>query len=86
MKRSTKRFLGTLAIALLLAAGACGKSDDKTAGPAEKAGATMGKAIDQATEKTGEAIEKAGETMKAAGEKIKEDASEAMEKMKDDKK
>jgi hypothetical protein len=86
MKSVTKRLCATMSITLLLTAGACGKSDDKSEGPAEKAGATMGKAIDQATEKAGEAMGKAGEAMKAPGEKVKEDASEAIEKMKENKK
>ena len=79
--------LGALAVALLLLAGSCGKSERKTEGPAEKAGAQLGKAIDQATEKAGEAMEKAGDALKEAGQKAKESASEAIDKMKkDDKK
>ena len=74
--------LGALAVALLLSAGGCGKSDQKTEGPAEKAGAKLGKAIDQASEKAGEAMEKAGEALKEAGQKAKESASEAIDKMK----
>ena len=74
--------LGALAFGLLLSAGACGKSEQKTEGPAEKAGAKLGKAIDQATEKAGEAMEKAGEALKEAGQKAKESASEAIDKMK----
>lgn len=74
--------LGALAVALLLWAGGCGKSEQKTEGPAEKAGAKLGKAIDQATEKAGEAMEKAGEALKEAGQKAKESASEAIDKMK----
>ena len=82
MKQFKNISLGALAVALLLLAGACGKSEQKTEGPAEKAGAQLGKAIDQATEKAGEAMQKAGETLKEAGEKAKESASEAIDKMK----
>jgi hypothetical protein len=72
----------SLAVALLLLTGGCGKSDQKTEGPAEKAGQQLGKAIDQATEKAGEAMEKAGEALKETGQKAKESASEAIDKMK----
>ena len=78
-------WLGAIAIAVMLSAGGCGKSDRKSEGPAEKAGATLGKAIDQATEKAGEAMEKAGDALKEAGQKVKEGASEAVDKMKDKK-
>jgi hypothetical protein len=74
-----------IAIAVMLSAGACGKSGQNSEGPAEKAGATMGKAIDQATEKAGEAMVKAGEALKEAGQKAKEEVSEAVDKMKDKK-
>jgi len=77
--------LGAIAIAVMLSAGACGRSEQKSEGPAEKAGATMGKAIDQATEKAGEAMEKAGEALKEAGQKAKESVSETVDKMKDKK-
>ena len=77
--------LGAIAIAVMLSAGACGKSEQKSEGPAERAGATMGKAIDQATEKAGEAMVKAGEALKEAGQKAKESASETVDKMKDKK-
>lgn len=70
--------IGAIAIALLLATGACGKSEQKSEGPAEKAGATLGKAIDQAAEKAGEAL-------KDGAEKAKEGLSEALDKMKDKK-
>jgi outer membrane murein-binding lipoprotein Lpp len=86
MKQLTNISLGAVALALLLLASACGKSEQKTEGPAEKAGATLGKAIDQATEKAGEAMTKAGEAMKEAGQKAKESVSEAVDKMKEDKK
>ncbi len=86
MKQVTNISLGAVALALLLSASACGKSEQKTEGPAERAGATLGKAIDQATEKAGEAMTKAGEAMKEAGQKAKESVSEAVDKMKEDKK
>ncbi|HWP24117.1 MAG TPA: hypothetical protein VNM15_08090 [Candidatus Binatia bacterium] len=70
--------IGVIAIALLLAAGACGKSEQESEGPAEKAGATLGKAIDQAAEKASEAL-------KEGAEKAKEGVSEALDKMKDKK-
>jgi hypothetical protein len=79
MKQLTNISLGAVALALLLSAGACGKSEQNTEGPAEKAGAKLGKAIDQATEKAGEAL-------KEAGQKAKESVSEAVDKMKEDKK
>jgi hypothetical protein len=83
MKRLTNISFGAVALALILSAGACGKSEQKTeGGPAEKAGAQLGKAIDQATEKAGEAMEKAGQSLKEAGQKAKESASEAIDKMK----
>ena len=80
-----KTLLGAIAIAVMLSAGACGKSEQKSEGPAEKAGATMGKAIDQATEKAGDAMVKAGEALKETGQKAKEEVSEAVDKMKDKK-
>jgi len=86
MKKLKSISSGALALVFVLSAGACGKSERKSEGPAEKAGATMGKAIDQATEKAGEAMEKAGETLKEAGQKVKEGAAEAIDKMKDTKK
>jgi len=86
MKQVTNISLGAVALALLLSASACGKSEQKTEGPAERAGATLGKAIDQVTEKAGEAMTKAGEAMKEAGQKAKESVSEVVDKMKEDKK
>jgi uncharacterized lipoprotein YehR (DUF1307 family) len=86
MKNLKHIFLGAVAVALVSSTSACGKSEQKTEGPAEKAGATLGKAIDQATEKAGEAMTKAGEAMKEAGQKAKESVSEAVDKMKEDKK
>jgi hypothetical protein len=82
MKLLKNSSLRTIAVALLLFVGACGKSEQKTEGPAEKAGAKLGKAIDQATEKAGEAMEKAGDALKEAGQKARESASEAIDKMK----
>ncbi len=57
-------------IASTLAFGSCGGENPQ--GSAEKAGAAMGKAIDQATEQSGQATEKAGDALKEAGEKMKE--------------
>jgi gas vesicle protein len=71
-----------LALLLLVAAG-CGKSDDKSEGPAEKAGATMGRAIDQAVEKARPTVEKAGEQLKEAAGKLKEEATQAVDKLKE---
>lgn len=85
MKLSASLYSATLLLTITLSLGACGKSD-KGEGPAEKAGATMGKAIDQATEQAGRALDKAGETLKEAGEKAKETAKEAADKLKSDKK
>ena len=78
MKNPKNVILSVAALAFALSLGACGKSE-KGVGPAEKAGATMGKAIDQATEKAGEAL-------KDAGDKAKEVAKDAVDKMKDTKK
>jgi F0F1-type ATP synthase membrane subunit b/b' len=74
-----------LVLAIQLSVGACGKSD-KGEGPAEKAGASMGKAVDQATEQASRALDKAGETLKEAGEKAEETAKDAVDKIKQDKK
>jgi gas vesicle protein len=84
MRLSIHSFSLPFAAALfLLTAAACGKSDDKSPGPAEKAGATMGRAVDQAVEKARPAVEKAGEQLKEAGGKLKEEASQAMDKLKE---
>ena len=60
MKASPMLYSAGLMLVILLSTGACGKSD-KGEGPAEKAGATMGKAVDQATEQASQAMDKAGE-------------------------
>jgi uncharacterized lipoprotein YehR (DUF1307 family) len=86
MKKLKNISLTAIAIALVLSVAACGKSEQKTEGPAEKAGAKLGKAIDQATEKAGEAMTKAGEALKEAGQKAKESVSETVDKMKEGKK
>jgi hypothetical protein len=84
MRLSIHSFSLSFAAALLFLTGAgCGKSDDKSEGPAEKAGATMGRAIDQAVEKARPAVEKAGEQLKETGGKLKEEASQAMDKLKE---
>lgn len=84
MRQSSGLF--SLAVApalLLLVAAGCGKSDDKSEGPAEKAGASMGRAIDQALEKARPTVEKAGEQLKEAGGKLKEEVSQAVDKLKE---
>lgn len=84
MKISSRFFSLSFAVGLFFfTAAGCGKSDDKSEGPAEKAGATMGRAIDQAVEKARPAVEKAGEQVKEAGGKLKEEASQAMDKLKE---
>ena len=70
-----------LILVILLTAAACGKSD-KGEGPAEKAGATMGKAVDQATEQASRAMDKAAEVLKEAEEKAKD----TVDRMRQDKK
>ena len=45
-----KLLLGAVTAAFLMSVGACGKSDDKDKGPAERAGAAIDKAVDQAKE------------------------------------
>jgi len=77
MKSRRNLLLGAAFAALVLSAGACGKSEEK-----QTLGEKVGGAVDKAVEQAGEAMEKAGETMKEAGEKVKE----AGEKMKEDKK
>src|SRR5689334_9405244 len=84
MRLSSGFFSLPFALALLLlAAAACGKSDDKSEGPAEKAGATMGRAIDQAVEKARPTVEKAEEQIKEAGGKLKEETSQAIDRLKE---
>ena len=53
MRKLKNVILSAAALAVVLSLGGCGKSE-KNEGPAEKAGATMGKAIDQATDKAGQ--------------------------------
>ena len=64
--------LGAVTAAYLISVGACGKSDDKGKGPAERAGAAVDQAVDQAKEQTGRAMEKAGDALKEAGNKLKD--------------
>jgi uncharacterized lipoprotein YehR (DUF1307 family) len=71
MKNSKNAVLTVAALTISLSLTACGKSE-KNEGSAEKAGATMGKAIDQATEQAGEAMEKAVNALKETGDKAKE--------------
>ena len=78
--------LGAVTVAYLISVGACGKTDDKGKGPAERAGAAVDKAVDQAKEQAGPAMEKAGDAMKEAGDKLKEIAKDAADKIKDTKK
>ena len=63
--------LGAVAAAFLMFVGACGKTDDNSKGPAEKAGAAIDQAVDRAKEQTGQAMEKAGDAMKEAGSKLR---------------
>ena len=81
MNANTMLYLAGLILVFLLTAAACGKSD-KGEGPAEKAGATMGKAVDQATEQASRAMDKAAEGLKEAGEKAKD----TVDRMRQDKK
>ena len=83
MNHFKKIFLGMLAAAFLMSSVACDKAKDQ--GPAEKAGAAIDQAVDQAKEKAGEAMEKAGDVMKDAGEKVKEAGQEVVDKAKDKK-
>lgn len=84
MKRSVNYFFRiAIAATVLVSVVSCGKSDEKSEGPAERAGASMGRAIDQAVEKAGPAMEKAGETLKETGEKTKEQLSSAVDKIKE---
>jgi hypothetical protein len=85
MKPSKKVRFSATAVITALSLAACGKSGDNK-GPAEKAGATLGKAIDRATEQAGQVMEKAGEAIKDAGEKAAEMAKDAADKVRDTKK
>ena len=81
MERLSTFFLIAFAAASFFSLAGCDKSDEKSGGPAEKAGATMGRAVDQAVEKAGPVMEKAGKALKEAGGKAKEEISEAIENM-----
>jgi uncharacterized lipoprotein NlpE involved in copper resistance len=81
MKWSSTLFLIAFAAATFFSLAGCDKSDEKSGGPAEKAGATMGRAVDRAVEKAGPVMEKAGKALKEAGGKAKEEISEAVDKM-----
>jgi hypothetical protein len=87
IKRYNRALSSAAIVVFMLAFGGCGKSEDKPQGPgpAEKAGATMGRAVDQAAEKAGQVMEKAGEALKEAGDKAREMAKDAADKMKDTK-
>lgn len=63
--------LGAVTAAFMMSVGACGKSEEGAKGPAEKAGAAVDQAVDQAKEQVGQAMEKAGDAMKEAGTKLK---------------
>jgi hypothetical protein len=71
MERLNTLFLIAFAAASFFAFAGCNKSDEKSAGPAEKAGATMGRAVDRAVEKAGPVMEKAGKALQEAGGKAK---------------
>jgi len=83
MKNFKNIFLGISVAAVLVSVGACDKAKEQ--GPAEKAGAAIDQAVDQAKEKTGEAMEKAGDAMKEAGDKVKEAGQEVVDKAKEKK-
>ena len=76
-------FLSALAASFLVSVAGCDKTKEKNEGPAEKAGAAIDQAVDQAKEKAGEAMEKAGDAMKEAGEKAKEAGKEVADKAKE---
>jgi len=63
--------LGAVAATFLMFVGACGKSEENSKGPAEKAGAAIDQAVDRAKEETGQAMEKAGDAIKDAGSKLR---------------
>ena len=83
MKCVKQLVLGAIATALLVTSAACDNVEKQNPGPAEKAGAAVGQAIDQATEKAGEAMEKAGDAMKDVGEKAKEFGKDVIGKTKE---
>ena len=81
MERLSTFFLIAFAAASFFSLAGCDKSDEKSGGPAEKAGATMGRAVDQAVEKAGPVMEKAGKALQEAGGKAKKEISEAIDNM-----
>ena len=71
MRAITNLSLAAVAAGLLLLVGACGKTEENSQGPAEKAGAAIDQAVDRAKEQTGQAMEKAGDAIKEAGSKLR---------------
>jgi hypothetical protein len=71
MKQIRNLLLGAVAATFLMSVGACGKAEENAKGPAEKAGAAIDQAVDQAKEQAGQAMEKAGDAMKDAGSKLR---------------
>lgn len=74
-------FFAIVVVGTLIVQGCCSKSSQESlsAGPAEKAGAKIDKAVDNAkdetnklVEKTGEIIEKTGDAIKKTGADIKD--------------
>jgi hypothetical protein len=71
MRATRKLSLGAVAATFLMFVGACGKAEEDSKGPAEKAGAAIDQAVDRAKEQTGQAMEKAGDAIKDAGSKLR---------------
>jgi len=65
--------LEAVAVVFLMSFGACGKAEENSKGPAEKAGAAIDQAVDRAKEQTGQAMEKAGDAIKDAGSKLRKE-------------
>jgi len=67
MKTGRNILLAAAFAALVLTAGACGKSEEK-----KTVGEKVGGAIDKAVDQAGQAMEKAGDAIKETGEKMRE--------------
>jgi uncharacterized lipoprotein YehR (DUF1307 family) len=83
MERLSTLFLIAFAAVSFFSLAGCDKSDEKSGGPAEKAGATMGRAVDRAVEKAGPVME---EEISEAIDNMRQGADKSSEKTSDDKK
>lgn len=81
MNRSKSAFLATILAVLISSTTACDKSHRNSEGLAEKAGATIGKTIDQVTAKAGRLMKRAAVVLKASGKKAQASISKAVKKI-----